>query len=461
MAQEQQGQDPQRGSQQPDREEFLPILKRPGVLSQAKAEGWQSLLTSNSFCMELKHHCPICYQWMASAPGLKRHMHRHHSEWNHHMPSLLQLTKVIKGDITRPCKFCRASSFDKGRRWNQCPVILGAAFIQCYHQAPAIPVGQPYARQPDARHGPSGTGQTGARAFLREAEPAAGHDSEGGRQDGARQATENRGREPEAQARQSPRQGRTKRQQTLQELWESGRAGRAPANGCEVSPAPRPGYPDDQTRYVLSHLCPDRAGLDHPFDVSGRQQVEGDQGKESCGTHIEFEGDPDAISAGRNESEARSLQGPARLHRVCAEPTVDEQRWGMALCQVGPLPTEADSSAAVGHDDHTRNLGRHYLDQPGASPHGSQISPGEATVRTSGGGHGTVRPGNITHRIHSVLCKWVNSLALQVGCARKGRPTPQLAWSRRSGKHCEVANMAEAPEPSLLADPSVCTSEPQ
>ena len=209
------------------------------------------MLGDNSFCLEVKHHCPICYQWMASAPGLKRHMHRHHPEWSQHMPSVLQLTKVIKGDMTRPRKYCRASSFDMGRHWKQCPVVLSAAFLQCIQHTPASPV-----LPSNARNGPGRDGQARARTLLREAEPTARHADEGGGQYGAGEETTHGSRESEAQARQRKRERGVQRQPTLQELWGPGRANRTDPHVDEACPTSRPGHSDDQAFHVYAQTGP-------------------------------------------------------------------------------------------------------------------------------------------------------------------------------------------------------------
>ena len=59
-----------------------PVLARPDILQRAITSGWQSLLKDVSLRDELRHHCPCCGQWCATAAGMKVHLKSAHVCWN-------------------------------------------------------------------------------------------------------------------------------------------------------------------------------------------------------------------------------------------------------------------------------------------------------------------------------------------------------------------------------------------
>ena len=98
-----------------------PVLARSDVLRRAIASGWQSLLKDASLRDELRHHCPCCGQWCATAAGMKVHFRSAHACWNDCLARVVERTKLMKRMIVKPCIYCLDQVFDVQTHWKTLP----------------------------------------------------------------------------------------------------------------------------------------------------------------------------------------------------------------------------------------------------------------------------------------------------------------------------------------------------
>ena len=109
-----------------------PVLARLDVLQRALTSGWQSLLLDVSLRDELRHHCPCCGQWCATAAGMKVHLKSAHACWNDCLAQVVERTKLMKRVIVKPCIYCLDQVFDVQTHWKRCHVLMTCCFIEVY-----------------------------------------------------------------------------------------------------------------------------------------------------------------------------------------------------------------------------------------------------------------------------------------------------------------------------------------
>ena len=109
-----------------------PALARPAILRRAVHSGWQSLLKDPSLRDELRHHCPCCGQWCATAAGMKIHLRSAHACWNDCLAQVVERTKLMKRVIVKPCIYCLDQVFDVQTHWKRCHVLMICCFIEVY-----------------------------------------------------------------------------------------------------------------------------------------------------------------------------------------------------------------------------------------------------------------------------------------------------------------------------------------
>ena len=106
-----------------------PVACRKDLMRQLQQQGWQAMLSNKPLCSLLVNHCVLCHQWAAMASRLKKHTSTHHPEWEQWIPNMLKMAALTKRPSHDRVK-CQ-TSFDKGRHWKQCQVILSLTFLQC------------------------------------------------------------------------------------------------------------------------------------------------------------------------------------------------------------------------------------------------------------------------------------------------------------------------------------------
>ena len=331
-----------------------PVACRAELMRRIREEGWQSLLKDKPLCSLLQSHCPLCHQWAATASGLKKHLSTHHPEWEHNMKHMLTLAAITKSTITRPCQWCMQTSFDKGRHWKQCHVVLSLTFLQC------LAGSQTHHDVPDG----------GARALLWGTPGRC--QTGGGREPGTKETSYKYG-SLDASERQRKRQGQTqqpsRRQASITEWARSGKR-----------PDPADGSPSDPSRILAQFNA---SGYDVSFvsenwgrqsnwpALQGRPEMETDQRREATGSSTIPEGMLVSIATCRVQDPASELQAPRDHRSVCQGARLDQPRGSLDLRQMEPrrrTSSDPDASAPKIHRDsssgHPGPTGAHGQQHP-------------------------------------------------------------------------------------------------
>ena len=141
----------------------MPLLQWPGVQAKLREGRWTDLLLDNHVQEYLQHHCPVCYQWMATAASIKCHLTVQHAEWTACQPEALKLLQGFRRRTVVPCRYCHLDNVNKDRHWRQCHVLHICAFL-------AVQYGSHSERSNGARCPgeavlvPCGTAETGTRS---------------------------------------------------------------------------------------------------------------------------------------------------------------------------------------------------------------------------------------------------------------------------------------------------------
>ena len=286
-----------------------PVACRAELMHRIRDEGWQPLLKDKPLCSLLQSHCPLCHQWAATASGLKKHLSTHHPEWEHHMAKMLALAAITKSTITRPCQWCMQASFDKGRHWKQCHVVLSLTFLQCLASS-------------QTRHDVS---DGGARALLRSSPGRS--QTRGGREPGTKE-TSYKYDSLDAAERQRKRQGQKcqqgRRQASITEWARSGKRP-DPVDGSPIDPS-RILAQRNASGYDVSCVFEIRGRQPDWLALQGRPEMEAYQRGQAPGSSTIPEGMPASIATSRVQDPASKLPGPGEDRSVRQGARLDQPR---------------------------------------------------------------------------------------------------------------------------------------
>ena len=288
-----------------------PVACRKELMSQIRRQGWQELLSNKPLCSLLVNHCVLCHQWAAKASGLKKHMSTHHPEWERWMPKMLQMAALTKRTIRRPCHLCLQTSFDKGRHWKQCQVVLSLTFLQCLSTA------NPSHDDADGR----------AREILRLPDDEC---QDGGGRQCPSQTETNHYTSYDIQSRQRRRQeqrGRQESRQTDLAQWFGARKRIDLDDGAAAVAARTLDKCASSGQYVSSVFEKWGRKSDR-HSVQGRAEMEEDKRRAATGLETKPQGMPSTITTRRIQSSALELS----KHRVS-----EQVRYGTALVQSGRM----------------------------------------------------------------------------------------------------------------------------
>ncbi|CAE7247725.1 unnamed protein product [Symbiodinium sp. CCMP2592] len=99
-----------------------PHVQRPHIMQEIRENGWESLLTHADLCADLKQRCALCYQWVVSGKGVRKHLRLKHPEhFLLHETAISQQTALWKSFIASPCQACGTHIVDPKLR--QDPVL--------------------------------------------------------------------------------------------------------------------------------------------------------------------------------------------------------------------------------------------------------------------------------------------------------------------------------------------------
>ncbi|CAE7535527.1 Pol, partial [Symbiodinium sp. CCMP2592] len=109
--------------------EAVPLHQQSHVLETLRARRWTDLLEKPEIYSYLQHHCPLCYQWLATPTSIKYHLTMQHPEWKDCQPATLKLLTGFRRHTVVPCRYCHQRNINKDRHWKQChqrTMTLGA-----------------------------------------------------------------------------------------------------------------------------------------------------------------------------------------------------------------------------------------------------------------------------------------------------------------------------------------------
>ena len=359
--------------------ETQPLACRPELMQKVRQQGWQALTSDRPLCSLLMHHCVLCHQWAASASGLKKHMSTHHPEWEQLMPQMLSMAALTKSSITRPCKLCLQSSFDKGRHWKQCQVVLSLTLLEIL-----------------AKSGPNNANANGgARKIFRV--PSVDDQTGGRGQLGLEKEKDyypSRDVQSRQRRREEQRNGKATGQKVLSELFRRKRIDDddgAPPAEARAHPQCSPGGQH------VSPLPEERGGKPHRPTLQGRANVEEDQRGATAGVTAEPQGVPSEVLVGRIQGSAGELPEDG-ISRSVRQGSRMVQSGRMALRSVERRGGEDQDSEREAHQKYGGSSRRH-LDA--SATHGGlhpQVLRHQTANRKSGDPLGGVPVGGVAQR---------------------------------------------------------------
>ena len=107
----------------------MPLQQWPIVQDTIRRGRWADLLLNASVQESLQHHCPLCYQWLATPTSIKYHLTVQHPEWTACQPNALKLLQSFRRHTVVPCRYCHLSNVNRDRHWRQCHVLHICAFL--------------------------------------------------------------------------------------------------------------------------------------------------------------------------------------------------------------------------------------------------------------------------------------------------------------------------------------------
>ena len=101
----------------------VPLQQWPIVQETIRRDRWADLLLNTSVQEYLQHHCPLCYQWLATPTSIKYHLTVQHPEWTACQPTALKLLQSFRRHTVVPCRYCHLSNINRDRHWRQGHVL--------------------------------------------------------------------------------------------------------------------------------------------------------------------------------------------------------------------------------------------------------------------------------------------------------------------------------------------------
>ncbi|CAE7331529.1 unnamed protein product [Symbiodinium sp. CCMP2592] len=109
-----------------------PHVQRPHIMQAIRENGWESLLTNADLCVDLKQRCALCYQWVVSRNGVRKHLRLKHPEhFLLHETAISQQTALWKSFIASPCQACGTHIVDRRQHAGSCLVLLQLMLMSC------------------------------------------------------------------------------------------------------------------------------------------------------------------------------------------------------------------------------------------------------------------------------------------------------------------------------------------
>ena len=110
-----------------------PLQLWPSVQARIRAGRWSELPQDKQVQEYLRHHCPVCFQWVATTASIKSHLTKQHPEWTTCQPDALKLLQSFRRHTVVPCRYCHLANINKDRHWRQCHVLHICAFLAVSH----------------------------------------------------------------------------------------------------------------------------------------------------------------------------------------------------------------------------------------------------------------------------------------------------------------------------------------
>ena len=139
----------------------LPPVQRPLVITAVREGSWEALLDHTDLCTELKQRCALCYQWIASGNGIRKHLRTKHPEaLLPHESAIGTQAALWKPYITSPCQACGTTIADRRQHAGNCLVLLQLMLMSC------VLAGHCKSRQLPAGPGTAGEAAMGTSSSL-------------------------------------------------------------------------------------------------------------------------------------------------------------------------------------------------------------------------------------------------------------------------------------------------------